>query len=117
MLNLILYILPLAVMFACGYGVRDWMSRRRRKKARRRRYERQSTIPKPDELAPKIETNTNATGREPTIRELHERLSRVEDRIFDTGLKTELVPELEHSNNNGGVVAFQTTAQWGRRSD
>jgi hypothetical protein len=75
-------ILVISVSFACGYGVRDRMSRRRRKEARKRYYERHPTIPKPEPHPPKIENMTAATGREPTIPELHERLSSLEDRIF-----------------------------------
>jgi hypothetical protein len=65
------------------------MSRRRRKEARKRYYERHPTVPKPDAHAPKIDTTTGATGREPTARQLHERLSRLEDRIFGARLETE----------------------------
>jgi hypothetical protein len=68
-------ILVISVSFATGYGVRDRMSRRRRKEARKRYYERHPAILKPDARAPKIETATGATGKELTIRELHERLS------------------------------------------
>jgi len=89
MFNLILVMFPLAVSFACGYGVRDWMSRRRRKEARKRYDERHPTIPNPDAHAPKIETMASATPKEPTIRELQERLSRLEDRIFGVRLETE----------------------------
>jgi hypothetical protein len=40
MKNLIIDILPLALSFACGYGVREWISRRRRAAARKKYYER-----------------------------------------------------------------------------
>jgi hypothetical protein len=104
--------------------------------ARKRYYERHPTIPKPDPHAPKIETMTGATSKEPTIRELHERLSSLEDRIFGARLGTETFrdearsesvatrsllerkfEEPEHGNNNGGVLAHQTTAQRARCSD
>jgi hypothetical protein len=87
MLKLILVImLPLAISFACGYGVRDWVSRRRRKGVRKRFYER---YPKsqPEAHRPKIETTTTAIPRELAIRELHEQLSRLEDRIANTTLE------------------------------
>jgi hypothetical protein len=60
MLKLILDIVPLVVIFACGYSVRDWMSGRRRKEARKRYYERHPAIPKPEAHAPKIETKASA---------------------------------------------------------
>jgi hypothetical protein len=129
-------IIMISVSFACGYGVRDWISRRRRKEARKRYYERHSTIPKPDAHAPKIATVTGATDKERTIRELHERLSRLEDRIFGTRSETETfrdearseflatrtplerkLEEPEHSNNNCGALAHQTTLQRAPRSD
>jgi hypothetical protein len=87
MLKLILAIaLPLAISFGCGYGVRDWVSRRRRKEARKRFYER---YPKsqPEAHGPKIETTTVAIRGELTIRELCERLSRLENRIVDNTLE------------------------------
>jgi hypothetical protein len=126
-------ILVISVSFATGYGVRDRMSRRRRKEARKRYYERHPAILKPDARAPKIETATGATGKELTIRELHERLSRLEDRIFGARLETEAFcdearsefvatrtllerkfEEPEHGDNNGGVLA---TAQRVPHSD
>jgi hypothetical protein len=124
-------ILVISVSFACGYGVRDRVSRRRRKEARERYHERHPAIPKPEAHAPKIETMTSATSREPTIRELHERLSRLEGRLFGTALGDEARSEFvttrpllerkfeepEHGNNNGGVQAHQTTAQRARCSD
>jgi len=79
MLKLILVILsPLAVSFACGYGTRDWISRRRRKGVRKKFYKR---YPKTVEHTPKAEAMTGATRREPTIKELHDRLSRLDDQI------------------------------------
>jgi hypothetical protein len=54
----------LAISFACGYGVREWISRRRRREARK-----------------KTETLTIAV--------LHERLGRLEDRIASTTLEIE----------------------------
>jgi hypothetical protein len=65
----------LAFSFACGYSVRDWMSRRRRKEVRKKFYEKY----RPDALPPKTETMTVASRRELTIQELNERLSRLED--------------------------------------
>jgi hypothetical protein len=128
-------ILVISVSFASGYGVRDRMSRRRRKEARKRYYERHPGILKPAR-APKSETATGATGKEPTVRGLHERLSRLEDRIFGARLETETFcdearsefvatrmllerkfEEPEHNGNNAGVLAHQTTAQRLRRSD
>jgi hypothetical protein len=87
MLNLILVMFPLAVSFACGYGVRDWMSRRRRKEARKR-YNEKLPASKPDGHAPKIEPTTCAILTEPTIQGLHERLSRLEERVFHTTSET-----------------------------
>ena len=87
MLNLILVMFPLAVSFACGYGVRDWMSRRRRKEARKR-YNEKLPASKPDGHAPKIEPTTCAIHTEPTIQGLHERLSRLEERVFHTTSET-----------------------------
>jgi hypothetical protein len=87
MLKLILVImLPLAISFASGYGVRDWVSRRRRKEVRKRFYERhlKSQL---ETRGQKIETTTVAIGKELTIRELCERLSRLEDRIADNTLE------------------------------
>ena len=53
MIKLILVIMfALAISFACGYGVRDWMSRRRRKEVRKKFYEKY----RPDVLSPKTET-------------------------------------------------------------
>jgi hypothetical protein len=40
MLVLELLLLPLVIGFACGYGVREWISRRRRAAARKKYYER-----------------------------------------------------------------------------
>jgi hypothetical protein len=41
MLKLILVTMfPLAISFACGYSLRDWISRRRRKEVRNRFYEK-----------------------------------------------------------------------------
>jgi hypothetical protein len=87
MLNLILVMFPLAVSFACGYGVRDWMSRRRRKEARKR-YNEKLPASKPDGHAPKIEPATCAIHTEPTIQGLHERLSKLEERVFHTTSET-----------------------------
>jgi hypothetical protein len=118
MLKLILDIMPLVVIFACGYGVRDWMSRRRRKKARKRYYERRPTIPESDAHVPKIETVTGETGREPTIWELNERLSRLEDRIFGTRSETETFCDEPRSEFVATrTLAHQTTAQRARHSD
>jgi hypothetical protein len=68
----------LAISFACGYGLRDWISRRRRKEVRKKFYER---YPKPHAYPSKTETMTGATHRELTIQELDERLNRLENRI------------------------------------
>jgi hypothetical protein len=84
MLKLILVIVvPPAVSFACGYGVRDWMSRRRRKEIRKKFHEKYRA----DALSPKTETMIGASRRELTIRELNERLSRLEDKIASTTLE------------------------------
>jgi hypothetical protein len=86
MLKLIMMItLPLAISFACGYGVRDWMSRRRRKEVRKRFYEKY----KPDAHVPPTEIMAGPTRRELSIRELQERLNRLDDRIADATLKIE----------------------------
>lgn len=117
-------ILAISVSFACGYGVRARMSRRRRKEARKRYYERHSAL-KLDAHAPKAESMTGATGKKPTIWELDERLSRPEDRIFGTTLGDEARSEFvatrplserkseehEHSNNGGGVLTSQMMGQ------
>jgi hypothetical protein len=63
------------------------MSRRRRNEARKR-YDEKLPASKPDGHAPKIEPTTCATHTEPTILELHERVSRLEERIFDTTSET-----------------------------
>ena len=77
--KLILVIMFLLVIsFACGYGLRDWISRRRRQEVRKKFYER---YPKPHARPSKTETMTGANHRELTIRELDERLSRLENRI------------------------------------
>src|SRR5215467_6218330 len=90
MVRLIMVImLPPVISFACGYGVRDWMSRRRRREVRKKFYERC----KPDAHAPTTETTSVATRRELTIRELQERLSRLEDRIADATLEIEAFRE------------------------
>jgi hypothetical protein len=84
MLKLILVLMfALAIGFACGYSVRDWMSRRRRKEVRKKFYERY----RPDALPPKTEAMTSASRRELTIQELNERLSRLEDKIVNTTLE------------------------------
>ena len=84
MLKLILVIMfPLAISFACGYAVRDWMSRQRRKEVRKKFYEKY----RPDALPSKTETMTSASRRERTIQELNERLSRIEDKIANTTLE------------------------------
>jgi hypothetical protein len=86
MLKLILVIMfPLAISFACGYSLRDWISRRRRKEVRKRFYEKH----RPEPLPPKTETMTGASRRELTIQELNERLSRLEDKIVNTTLEIE----------------------------
>jgi hypothetical protein len=111
-------ILVIRVSFATGYGVRRRVSRRRRREARKRYYERPAIL-KPDSHAQDRDCDT-ATGKEPTIRELHERLRRLEDRIFGARLETETFcdeaqsefaathrllerkfEEAEHGNNNG----------------
>jgi hypothetical protein len=90
MVRLIMVImLPPVISFACGYGVRDWMARRRRREVRKKFYERC----KPDAHAPTTETTSVATRRELTIRELQERLSRLEDRIADATLEIEAFRE------------------------
>jgi hypothetical protein len=77
--KLILVVMFLSVIsFACGYGLRDWISRRRRKEARKRFYEKS---PKSHAHPSKTETMTAAAHGELTIRALDERLSRLEDRI------------------------------------
>jgi hypothetical protein len=61
MLKLILVIMfPLAISFASGYSLRDWISRRRRKEVRKRFYEKYN----PHALAPKTEAVTGASRRE-----------------------------------------------------
>jgi hypothetical protein len=66
-LTMLVLLFALAISFACGYGVREWISRRRRKEAR----------------------NKTETGRELTSAVLHERLSRLEDRIASSKLEIE----------------------------
>jgi hypothetical protein len=114
----------LTISFASGYGLRDWMSRRRRKEVRKKFYQRY----RPDALAPKTETMVGASRRELTIWELQERLSQLENRIADAILETkafrdearieffatrELLErnfgEPRHSNDGGRVLAPQTT--------
>jgi len=86
MLKLILVIMfPLAISFACGYSLRDWISRRRRKEVRKRFNEKYN----PRALAPKTEAVTGASRRELTIQELNERLSRLEEKIVNTTLEIE----------------------------
>jgi len=65
------------------------MSRRRRREVRKKFYERC----KPDAHAPTTETTSVATRRELTIRELQERLKRLEDRIADATLEIEAFRE------------------------
>jgi hypothetical protein len=122
-LNL-MFVLPfaLAISFACGYGVREWISRHRRKEARKQ--------------ASKIESLTGAPPRDLIIREVHERLSRLDERISDTASKIEafrrevqieffatreLVEqkfEESHLSTNGvRVLAHQTTGQRSPSSD
>ena len=133
MLKLILVIMfPLAISFACGYAVRDWMSRRRRKEVRKKFYEKY----RPDALPSKTETMTSASRRERTIQELSERLSRIEDKIANTTLEIaafrreaqieffttrELLrtkfEEPQHRNNGGGVLANRVTGQRPSSSD
>jgi hypothetical protein len=84
MLKLISVIMSaLAIGFAFGYGVRDWMSRRRRKEVRKKFYQKY----KHDALPPMTETMTGASRRELTIQELNERLSGIEDKIANTTLE------------------------------
>jgi len=86
MLKLILVIMfALAISFACGYSLRDWISRRRRKEVRKRFNEKYN----PRALAPKTEAVTGASRRELTIQELNERLSRLEEKIVNTTLEIE----------------------------
>ena len=119
MLKLIAVILlPPAISFACGYGVRDWMSRRRRKEVRKK-FERY----KPGAHTSKIENMTGATHAEPTVQKLHERLSRLEEQIANTTLEIEALrreaqiefiatrellerkfDDPQHRNNGGGRV-------------
>jgi hypothetical protein len=133
MLKLILVIMfPLAISFACGYAVRDWMSRRRRKEVRKKFYEKY----RPDALPPKTETMTSASRRERTTQELNERLSRIEDKIANTALEIgafrreaqieffttrEVLrtkfEEPQHPNNGGGVLANRVTGQRPSSSD
>ena len=80
MLKLIVAVIfLLTISFASGYGVRDWISRRRRKEVRKKFYQRY----RPDTLAPKTETTIGASRRELTIQEFQERLSQLENRIAD----------------------------------
>jgi hypothetical protein len=83
MLKLVFIMFALAISFACGYSIRDWMSRRRRKEVRKKFYEKY----RPDALPPKTETMTGASRRELTIQELNERLSRLEDKIASITLE------------------------------
>jgi hypothetical protein len=84
MLKLMLVILfPLAISFGCGYGLRDWISRRRRKEVRKKFYDRYR-VPHAKTPAPKAEIMASPARREFTIRELDERLSKLEDRLADT---------------------------------
>ena len=121
MLKLILVIMfPLAISFACGYSLRDWISRRRRKEVRKRFYEKY----RPDPLPPKTETMAGASRRELTIQELNERLSGLEDKIVNTTLEIEAFrrdtqieffatrelleqkfDEPQHRNNGGRALA------------
>jgi len=87
-LIMLVFLFALAVSFACGYGVREWISRRRRNEARKKFYEKHSKL-QTDATAPKNEIMALTTRREPTIRELDERLSRVEDRIADVASEIE----------------------------
>jgi hypothetical protein len=125
MLKLIVAVIfLLTISFASGYGVRDWMSRRRRKEVRKKFYQRY----RPDALAPKTETATGASRRELTIRELQAQLSQLENRIADAILEIEAFrdearseffatrellerkfEEPRHSNDGGRVPAPQTT--------
>ena len=130
MLKLILMIMfPLTVSFAGGYGLRDWVSRRRRKEMRKKFYGRHAKS-QADAQAPKIDAMAAAIRRELAIGELHERLNRLEDRIADTTLevaafheeaRTEFAAtrellerkfeEIQHRNNDGRVLVRQTTGQ------
>ena len=83
-LILVMMFLP-AISFACGYGLRDWISRRRRRKVRKRFHEKYT----PHALAPKTEAVTGASRRELTIQDVNERLSRLEDKIVNTTLEIE----------------------------
>ena len=79
MLKLILVIMfPLAISFACGYSLRDWISRRRRKEVRKRFNEKYNP-----------EAVSGASRRELTIQDVNERLSRLEDKIVNTTLEIE----------------------------
>ena len=126
MLKLILVIMfPLAISFACGYSLRDWISRRRRKEVRKRFNEKYNP-----------EAVSGASRRELTIQELNERLSRIEDKIANTTLEIaafrreaqieffttrELLrakfEEPQHRNNGGGVLANRVTGQRPSSSD
>ena len=87
MLKLIVaLIFLLTISFASGYGVRDWMSRRRRKEVRKKFYQRR----RPDAFAPKTETTMGASRGEPIIQGLQERLSQLDNRIADAVLKIEV---------------------------
>jgi hypothetical protein len=86
MLKLIVAVIfLLTISFASGYGVRDWVSRRRRKEVRKKFYQKH----RPDAFALKTETTIGASRRELTIQELQERLSQLDNRIADAVLKIE----------------------------
>jgi hypothetical protein len=127
MLKLILlFMFLLAISFACGYAVRDWMSRRRRKEARKKFYKRYG----PDAHAPETKTMTGATRGAPRAAE------QARDLIAGTTLKIEAFrreaqieffatrelleqkfAEPQHGNNGGRVLAHQTTDQRSPSSD
>lgn len=106
-LILLAFVFALAVSFACGYGLRDWMSRRRRKEVRKRFYERYQQ-PQINAQETRNEIMTRPTRAETSIRELDVRLSKLEIRITEIETRLELDPPHEESHMRASAPESQS---------